>query len=122
MPDILFSFQIDFDNICCSLYWELFLARKFCQFSIYSIKAMQNVIKNVHLFGLISIFDTKCSVAGDKPFKQDRWLEHTHKIFTLSGEGYSFLDYGSENPQVIWKKYYIYYFPLSYFVPSFLKD
>ena len=72
MPDILFSFQIDFDNICCSLSWELFLARKFCQFSIYSIKAMQNVIKIVHLFGLISIFDTKCSVAGDKPFKQDR--------------------------------------------------
>ena len=33
---------------------------------------MQNVIKIVHLFGLISIFDTKCSVAGDKPFKQDR--------------------------------------------------
>ena len=23
MPNILFSFQIDFDNICCSLYWEL---------------------------------------------------------------------------------------------------
>ena len=84
---------------------------------------MQNVIKIFHLFGSISIFDTKCSVAGDKPFKQDRWLEHTQKIFTLSGEWYTSLDYGSENPQVIQKKkkFYIYYFPLSYFVPSFFK-
>lgn len=81
---------------------------------------MQNVIKIVHLFGVISIFDTKCSVARDHLSKIADWNTHTKYSSVWGWYGFS-VDYGSENPQVIKKKYYIYYFPLNYFVPSFLK-
>lgn len=72
MFNFLVSFQIDFDNICCRPYEEVFFAKEFHWFSIYHIKIMQNVIKIVYLFGSIPIFDTICSVAIDKTFKQDR--------------------------------------------------
>lgn len=77
---------------------------------------MQNVIKIVYLFGSIPVFDTICSVAIDKTFKQDHWLEHTKNIHFIL-EVYSILDYRLEKSQV--SKKILCNFPLKYLLPSF---